>query len=75
MPQPLYIDGVEYEDGTQATEIQMSKDVTTFLAWASEPEMEDRKRLGVTVISFLIVFSVLAYFSMRQIWAPIKKKI
>ena len=75
MPQPIYEDGVEYADGTKASELQMSKDVTTFLAWASEPEMENRKRLGVTVISFLIVFSILAYFSMKQIWAPIKKKV
>ena len=72
MPQPLYEDGVEYLDGTKATEKQMANDVTTFLAWASEPEMETRKRLGVTVISFLLVFSVLAYFSMKQIWAPIE---
>ena len=75
MPQPIYEDGVEYADGTKATALQMSKDVTTFLAWSSEPEMENRKRLGVTVISFLIVFSILAYFSMKQIWAPIKKKV
>ncbi len=28
---------------------------TTFLAWAAEPEMEDRKRMGVRVILFLLV--------------------
>ena len=61
-------------DGTKATALQMSKDVTTFLAWASEPEMENRKRLGVTVI-FLIVFSILAYLSMKQIWATNKEKV
>tara|TARA_B100001778_G_C18553281_1_gene614094 strand:- start:217 stop:990 length:774 start_codon:yes stop_codon:yes gene_type:complete len=75
MPQPLYDDGITYFDGTKATKDQMATDVTTFLAWASEPELEKRKRLGVTVISFLLVFSMLAYFSMKQIWAPIKKKI
>ena len=72
MPQPLYEDGVEYLDGTKASKDQMAIDVTTFLAWASEPELEERKQLGVTVILFLIVFSILSYFSMRQIWAPIK---
>ena len=74
MPQPLYEDGVEYLDGTKASKDQMATDVTTFLAWASEPELEERKQLGVTVILFLIVFSILSYFSMRQIWAPIKNK-
>ena len=44
MPQPLYEDGVTFADGTKATQAQMAKDVTTFLAWASEPELEERKK-------------------------------
>ena len=75
MPQPLYEDGVDYFDGTKASEKQMAKDVTAFLAWAAEPEMEERKKLGVTVVLFLFIFSLLAYFSMKQVWAPIKRKI
>ena len=74
MPQPLYEDGVEYADGTKATPDQMAKDVTAFLAWASEPEMEDRKRLGISVILFLLVLTVLSYLAMKQIWAPIKNR-
>ena len=52
----------------------MAKDVTAFLAWASEPEMEDRKRLGVSVMLFLLLLTALSYFAMKQIWAPIKKQ-
>ena len=74
MPQPLYDDGVEYADGTKATPDQMAKDVTAFLAWASEPEMEERKQLGITVILFLLVLTTLSYFAMKQIWAPVKNK-
>ena len=74
MPQPLYDDGVEYADGTKATPDQMAKDVTAFLAWASEPEMEDRKRLGISVMLFLLLLTALSYFAMKQIWAPIKKQ-
>jgi ubiquinol-cytochrome c reductase cytochrome c1 subunit len=74
MPQPLYEDGVEYADGTKATPDQMARDVTIFLAWASEPEMEDRKRLGISVILFLLVLTVLSYLAMKQIWAPIKNR-
>ena len=74
MPQPLYEDGVEYADGTKATADQMAKDVTAFLAWAAEPEMEDRKRLGISVILFLLVLTILSYFTMKQIWAPIKNR-
>ena len=75
MPKPLYEDGVDYFDGTKASEKQMAKDVTAFLAWAAEPEMEERKKLGVIVVLFLFIFSLLAYFSMKQVWAPIKRKI
>ena len=74
MPQPLYDDGVEYADGTKATPDQMAKDVTAFLAWASEPEMEERKRLGISVILFLLLLTTLSYFAMKQIWAPIKEQ-
>ena len=74
MPQPLYEDGVEFADGTKATPDQMAKDVTAFLAWASEPEMEDRKRLGISVILFLLVLTILSYLAMKQIWAPIKNR-
>ena len=46
MPPPLTDDRVTYTDGTQATVSQMAHDVVTFLTWASEPNMEERKRLG-----------------------------
>ena len=74
MPQPLYEDGVEYADGTKATPDQMAKDVTAFLAWASEPDMEDSKRLGISVILFLLVLTILSYLAMKQILAPIKNR-
>ena len=46
MPKMLADGGVEYDDGTPATESQMAKDVVTFLAWAAEPEHDDRKLMG-----------------------------
>jgi cytochrome c1 len=49
----------------------MSKDVTAFLAWASEPEMEERKRLGFIVMSFLIIFVLLMYFTTRRLWSEV----
>jgi len=71
MPPPLAADGVEYADGTKATVEQMSKDVVEFLVWASEPELEARKNLGVKVMLFLIAFSVLLYGLKRKIWSDI----
>jgi len=71
MAQPLYDDGVEYADGTPATVSQMASDVTTFLAWASEPNMEERKSMGIKVMIFLLVLLGLLIALKRRIWANV----
>ncbi|MCI5048902.1 MAG: cytochrome c1 [Rickettsiales bacterium] len=72
MPEQILDGTVDYQDGTEATQEQMAKDVVAFLQWAAEPEMEDRKRMGVKVMLFLIVFTVLFYLAKKRIWARIK---
>ncbi|NKB48107.1 MAG: cytochrome c1 [Alphaproteobacteria bacterium] len=69
MAPPLFEDGIEYTDGTAATVQQQAWDVTNFLQWAAEPEMEDRKRIGWKVVLFLLVLSGLLYAAKRQTWA------
>jgi len=71
MVPPLNADMVTYADGTPATPDQMASDVTTFLAWAAEPEMEERKRTGIKVILFLLVLTGLLYAVKRKVWARI----
>lgn len=71
MAAPLAEDGIEYADGTKATVEQQSKDVTTFLAWAAEPELEVRKRMGVKVILFLLLLTGMFYVLKRRIWADV----
>ena len=73
MPQLLMDGAVDYQDGTKATAEQMAHDVTTFLHWASNPHMEERKRIGLKVILFLIVLTGLLYAVQRKIWADVKK--
>ena len=72
MAPPLAEGIVSYSDGTPATIEQMAHDVTNFLAWASEPEMEERKRLGVKVLIFLSFFTLLLFILMRRTWHGIK---
>ncbi|WP_439577256.1 cytochrome c1 [Elioraea sp.] len=72
MAQPLWPDMVDYADGTPATIEQMARDVTTFMAWAAEPELEQRRAMGVRVILFLIVLGGLTYGVKRKIWADLK---
>ncbi|MDG2284176.1 MAG: cytochrome c1 [Alphaproteobacteria bacterium] len=71
MPSPISDDGVEYTDGTSATAAQQARDVTAFLAWTTEPNMEERKRIGVMAILFLLVMTGLLYVSKRKIWADV----
>ena len=71
MPAPIAEDGVEYADGTKATVEQMSKDITTFLAWTAMPELEQRKRMGVKVLIFLLVLTGLFIALKRKIWADV----
>ncbi len=71
MPPPLSADQVEYADKTKATVGRMAEDVTTFLTWAAEPELEERKRLGIKVLLFLLVLTGMLYALKRKIWADL----
>ena len=75
MSQPLYEGSVEYSDGTEATEEQMAKDVTTFLMWAAEPHLEARHKMGFKAILYLIILTILVYFSMKKIWSRIESEV
>lgn len=71
MPQMITDDVVEYEDETPTTAHQIAADVTAFLQWAAEPELEERKNMGAKVMLFLIVFTLLMYSMKRRIWAGV----
>ncbi len=71
MPQPLHDDAVVYADGTKATVEQMSRDVTQFLTWTSNPEMEDRKRMGVKVVLFLTLMTGLTIAVKKKVWKDV----
>jgi len=72
MPPPLTDDILTYQDGTPATVDQMAKDVVVFLQWAAEPEMEQRKEIGLRVLIFLSILTTMLYVIKRRIWKNIK---
>jgi ubiquinol-cytochrome c reductase cytochrome c1 subunit len=73
MPPPLGDDGaVTYKDGTVATKEQMAMDIVNFLQFAAEPEMEQRKKMGVRTMIFLAILTVLFIVAKRIIWKKIK---
>ena len=75
MAKPLDDDLVEYSDGTIASEEQLAKDVVTFLVWAAEPHLETRHRMGFKVIVYLIILTILVYFSMKKIWSRVESEV
>ena len=66
---------VEYADGTVASVEQMSKDVTTFLMWSAEPHLESRHQMGFKAIIYLIILTILVYFSMKKIWSRVETEV
>lgn len=65
---------IEYEDGTPATTSQMAKDVAVFLAWASEPEHDVRKKQGMQTVVALSALVLLTGYYKRLKWAPLKTR-
>lgn len=73
MPPPITADGqVTYEDGTTATKEQMSKDVSAFLAWTAEPNLESRHAAGFAAIIFLAIFVFLTWGAYQNVWRGVK---
>ena len=71
MPPPLSDKRVEYTDGAPMTTEQYAKDVAAYLMWAAEPHLVARKRIGLQVMIFLLVFAGLLYFTKKKVWASV----
>ena len=76
MPPPITADGqVTYADGTPATRDQMAKDVSAFLIWTAEPFLENRHRAGWATLIFLLIATILAYLSYKNVWATAGRQV
>ena len=71
MPAPIIDGSVDYDDGTDNNAMQLSEDVTTFLKWAAEPELEERKNLGIKVILFFIILGTIVYIAKNRMWRDV----
>lgn len=54
--------------GPEATVEQMSRDVVEFLAWAGDPKMEVRKKVGFGTFLFLLIFGALTFATYKNVW-------
>ncbi len=68
MPQPLKGNDVVYADGTPATLQQEASDVSAFLAWSADPNLDARHEIGVRALIFLVFLSIIAIATKRKIW-------
>jgi len=76
MPPPLTANGqVTYADGTKPTVDQMAKDVSAFLVWTAEPNLESRHAAGLAVAIFLLIATILGYLAYQQIWHDAKRAV
>jgi ubiquinol-cytochrome c reductase cytochrome c1 subunit len=74
MPPPLSEGQVTYDDKEpdyKTSVDEMSRDVSAFLAWAADPNMETRKRTGFMVMIYLALLSALLYLVKKRVWSDV----
>lgn len=57
---------MEFEDGLPASVPRMAYDVTTFLAWAGDRHMAERKKTAITVYPMLAIMSAAMFYIWRS---------
>ena len=73
MVEQVFDDRVAYADETPAIEEQIARDVTAFLHWAAEPNLEARHSTGVKVMLYTLLFTILVYLLQVRIWSRLEK--
>lgn len=60
--------------GTPSTTSQMAKDVVTFLAWTAEPELDERKKMGLQAVVILSTMTAISLYVKRAKWVGLKNR-
>eukprot|EP01128_Nolandella_sp_AFSM9_P001810 TRINITY_DN12218_c0_g1_i1.p1 TRINITY_DN12218_c0_g1~~TRINITY_DN12218_c0_g1_i1.p1 ORF type:complete len:305 (-),score=90.97 TRINITY_DN12218_c0_g1_i1:155-1069(-) len=76
MPPPLSEGAVEYEDypEIEASVAQLSKDVTVYLTWASNMELDERHLMGIKSIAAMTALFPFVLYWKRWRWGYIKHR-
>ncbi len=74
MAPPLFDEAVEFEPAHDNDVHHLSEDVATFLMWAAEPKLMDRKKAGLVAVIFLTFMAVMLYLTNKKLWAKAKRK-
>jgi cytochrome c1 len=71
MASPLQDGMVKYTDGTPATVPNYARDVVAFLSWAADPKLEERKNMGMLVMLYLLITTLLLYLAKKRVWSKV----
>ena len=75
MPPPINDGQIDYPDESiPNTQSQLAKDVSTFLAWASEPTQDERKLMGVKAVLGIGLTAALTFYYKRFRWGVLKTR-
>uniref|UniRef100_A0AC35U9M8 Cytochrome c domain-containing protein n=1 Tax=Rhabditophanes sp. KR3021 TaxID=114890 RepID=A0AC35U9M8_9BILA len=72
MPQQLFDEGIEYKDGTFASQTQQAKDIAVFMHWCSEPFHDQRKAWALKVATVIPILAAVLFYAKRHTWSFIK---
>lgn len=62
------VGNLSFTDGSTPTLESAAEDVVQFFQWAADPHMQERKTMGVQVLAFLLVLSLLLFLAYKQVW-------
>lgn len=81
MPNPLTqaaVENINYGEGVgpeYRTVDQAARDITAFMMWAADPTMVDRKRLGVSVTLFMLLFTLVSWLAYRSVARKVHREL
>ena len=60
------------ENRCSMTASKHARDVAAFLMWTAEPKLEERKSMGLWVMLYVLLMTVVLYLSKRALWRKVK---
>ncbi len=70
MPDPL--SWLDHDPEDEADIKEQARTVASFLAFIGDPHQQQRKRLGIWVLAFLVIFTAVLYALKREVWKDVK---
>lgn len=68
----IFFQIVDYADGTPNSAPQLAKDVVSFLTWAADRSLEDRKQLAFKSLPLLTLLTFGSWYFYRYLFKPVK---